>query len=201
MTEMGLGGAVDCRARSGGHIREADLYVEIVDPDTGRPLPDGEQGELVFTTLTRTGMPLIRYRSGDLSRFIPEPCPCGTVLRRLAWVKGRRAGQVHLKGTGLVSMGDLDEALFPLPGLLNFQATVSEENGRDILQVTLLTQGGPAEKLCRSAREALERIPVLRQAIAGSGLKIAPLVITGSNWLSSGSIKRTINDQREIRTC
>jgi phenylacetate-CoA ligase len=201
MTEMGLGGAVDCRARSGCHIREADLYVEIIDPASGQPVPDGEQGELVFTTLTRVGMPLIRYRSGDLSRFIPEPCTCGTVLKRLAWVTGRLAGRVQLGGAGLVNMADLDEALFPLPGLINFQAAVSEENGVDVLQVSLFTQGGPAEKLSRSARQSLENIPVLQKAIAGGGLRIGPFVIAENNWLSSGNIKRTIHDQREKKIC
>jgi phenylacetate-coenzyme A ligase PaaK-like adenylate-forming protein len=201
MTEMGLGGAVDCRARCGYHIREADLYVEIVDPATGRPVPDGDEGEVVFTTLTRTGMPLIRYRTGDLSRFIPEPCPCGTVLRRLAWVKGRLSGQVRLEGAHFLSMADLDEALFPLPGLLNFQAAVTAENGRDILQVSLFTQGGPEEKLFSLARQALENIPVLQQAVIGGGLKIGPIGVAEKNWLSNGSIKRTIHDQRETRSC
>ncbi|MFH1027496.1 MAG: AMP-binding protein, partial [Pseudomonadota bacterium] len=196
MTEMGLGGAVDCAVRNGGHIREADLYVEIIDPATGLTVPDGERGEVVFTTLTRNGMPLIRYRTGDMSRFIPEPCCCGTVLKRLEWVKGRLAGQVRLAGRYLVSMADLDEVLFPLPGLLNFQATVTQENGIDFLQVTLFTQGGPVEQLCRSAMETLENLPVLQMAIAGGGLKILPLVISEQNWLSSGSIKRTIHDQR-----
>lgn len=201
MTEMGLGGAVDCKMRRGGHIREADLYLEIIDPATGRPLPDGERGEVVFTTLTRIGMPLIRYRSGDLARFIPEPCRCGTVLKRLEWVKGRLAGQVRLAGKYLLSMADLDEALFPLPGLLNFRAALTRKNGIDLLEVTLFTQGGPAERLCRSTREALETIPALWLAIAEGGFKIAPPVISEQNWLSSGSIKRTINDQREKQVC
>lgn len=201
MTEMGLGGAVDCGARSGGHIREVDLYFEIIDPATGHPVQEGDRGEVVVTTLTRTGMPLIRYRSGDLSRFIPEPCSCGTVLKRLEWVKGRLAGQVRLGEKHLLTMADLDEALFPLPGLLNFHAAVTEENGIDILRVTLLTQGGPAEKLCRSIRQALEHIPALQNTIAGGSLKIAPLVIAEKSWLSSGSIKRTIHDQREKTVC
>jgi phenylacetate-coenzyme A ligase PaaK-like adenylate-forming protein len=201
MTEMGLGGAVDCRTRSGYHIREADLFVEIIDPATGRPVPDGEPGEVVFTTLTRTGMPLIRYRSGDLSRIIPEPCRCGTVMRRLEWVSGRLASQVQLGSAGLLSMADLDEALFPLPGLLNFQAAVARDNGIDSLQVTLFTQGGPAEKLCRSTRLALETIPALQKAIEAGSLKIAPLLISEQSWLSSGSIKRTIYDKRERETC
>ena len=89
MTEMGLGGAMACRARVGYHPREADLLFEIVDPDTGEVLPDGVTGEIVFTTLTRQAMPLIRYRTGDFSRFLPGPCPCGSVLKRLDKVGDR----------------------------------------------------------------------------------------------------------------
>ena len=89
MTEMGLGGAMACRARSGYHPREADLLFEIIDPVTGETLPDGEHGEIVFTTLTRQAMPLIRYRTGDFSRWLPERCACGSVLKRLGKVGDR----------------------------------------------------------------------------------------------------------------
>jgi phenylacetate-coenzyme A ligase PaaK-like adenylate-forming protein len=89
MTEMGLGGAMACEIRDGYHIREADLYIEIIDPDTGKSVPDGEEGEIVFTTLTRRAMPLIRYRTGDISHIMPDPCPCGSVLKRLARVGSR----------------------------------------------------------------------------------------------------------------
>ncbi|MDD2214996.1 MAG: AMP-binding protein [Eubacteriales bacterium] len=92
MTEMGLGGAVSCETLVGYHPRENDLYFEIIDPGTGIVVPEGECGEIVFTTLTRKGMPLIRYRTGDLSKWIIEQCPCGSVLKRLnkvfpRWVK------------------------------------------------------------------------------------------------------------------
>ena len=93
MTEMGFGGGVECQARHGYHMREADLYFEIINPTTGARLEDGETGEVVFTTLTRRGMPLIRYRTGDLSRFLLEPCPCGTVLKTLERLKGRLEDQ------------------------------------------------------------------------------------------------------------
>ena len=89
MTEMGLGCAVSCEHQRGYHIREADILIEIIDPNTGRVLPEGEYGEVVFTTLTRCAMPLIRYRTGDFSRFVPEPCPCGTQLRTLAHIGDR----------------------------------------------------------------------------------------------------------------
>ena len=89
MTETGLGGAVSCYVLQGYHPREADLYYEIVDLETGEVLPDGEFGEVVFTTLTRKGMPFIRYRTGDISRWLTEPCPCGSVLKRLDKVGDR----------------------------------------------------------------------------------------------------------------
>jgi phenylacetate-coenzyme A ligase PaaK-like adenylate-forming protein len=91
MTEMGLGGAMACNAHVGYHPREADILFEIIDPETGAPLPDGARGEIVFTTLTREAMPFIRYRTGDFSRFLPEPCPCGSTLKRLDKVANRNA--------------------------------------------------------------------------------------------------------------
>jgi phenylacetate-CoA ligase len=87
ITEMGFGGGVECDALSGYHLREADLYFEIVDEDSGETMPPGQPGEIVFTSLTRKGMPLIRYRTGHFARFLPEPCPCGTVLRRMEKVR------------------------------------------------------------------------------------------------------------------
>ena len=93
MTEMGLGGAVECSAQDGYHMREADLLFEIIDPATGRQA--SEYGEVVFSTLTRLGMPLIRYRTGDRSRFLAA-CPCGSALRRMERISGRVQEPVRL---------------------------------------------------------------------------------------------------------
>ncbi len=83
LTETTYLGGVECLARRGYHLCEADLLVEVVDPETGQVQPQGEAGEIVVTTLTRRAMPLIRYRTGDFSRLLPGACPCGSVLRRL----------------------------------------------------------------------------------------------------------------------
>ncbi len=88
-TEMGYGGGMECEADSGYHLREADHYFEVLDMATGQPLPPGEIGEVVFTTLTRKAMPLVRYRTGDAARMLPGPCPCGSRLRRLGPILGR----------------------------------------------------------------------------------------------------------------
>lgn len=97
MTEMGLGCAVHCSELAGCHIRECDLYLEVIDPETGEVLPDGEEGEIVFTTLTRKGMPFIRYRTGDWSSYIKEPCACGSVLKSITRVgdRGMKKGGYH----------------------------------------------------------------------------------------------------------
>jgi phenylacetate-CoA ligase len=133
-TEMGLGGGVECEAHRGYHLREADMLFEIVNPETGEPVPDGEYGEVVFTTLTRRGMPLIRYRMGDRSRFIVGKCPCGTKLRTMEKIRGRFSGFVSV-GDETLKLPDFDEALFPIQGLLNFSVTVSGSGGDELLLV------------------------------------------------------------------
>ncbi|HOP40254.1 MAG TPA: AMP-binding protein [Geobacteraceae bacterium] len=199
MTEMGLGAAVDCRILSGYHIREADLLFEIVDPDTGMPVPDGVAGEVVVTTLTRKGMPLVRYRSGDLSRFIPEPCPCGTILKRLEWVRGRIKGGVPIGDRFMLTVADLDEALFSLPGLLNFYTEVRGSREKSILHVKLYcgTVDERNAALSSEAVRALENLAAVRAGIEQGSLTLAPMEISCENWISTGSIKRKIIDARE----
>ena len=89
MTETCFSGAVDCQEHSGMHICEPDFIFEIVDPVTGEQQPDGAWGEIVLTTLSRRAMPLIRYRTGDMSRILTHTCACGCELKRLDAVIGR----------------------------------------------------------------------------------------------------------------
>ena len=93
-------------------------------------MPDGEYGEVVFTTLTRRGMPLIRYRTGDVSRFVAGECPCGTHLKTLERITHRLDGRLSV-GPGYLTMADLDEAIFAIDGVLNFTATLSNNDGHD----------------------------------------------------------------------
>jgi phenylacetate-coenzyme A ligase PaaK-like adenylate-forming protein len=121
MTESGFGCAVDCPCHQGLHVRESDVIVEVIDPDTGAVRTTGEWGELVITTLGRQAMPLIRYRTGDHSRLVPGRCPCGSPLQRIDAVRPRAAERVAVGGEAL-SMADLEERLFVLPGVLDFKA-------------------------------------------------------------------------------
>ena len=185
-TEMGLGGGVECKAHRGYHLREADLYFEVIDPANGETVADGEYGEVVMTTLTRRGMPLIRYRMGDRSRFLPGRCPCGTALKTLEKVCGRYDGFVRV-GNGLLALPDLDEALFPLPGLLNFSASVNGSRGHESL--TIETQMLTETDSTNIVRQALKTIPSIQN--------IEVIIHCQYKPNETGSLlKRVILDQR-----
>jgi len=195
MTEMGWGGGVECEVRNGYHLREADLFVEIIDPETGRPLPDGESGEIVVTTLTRAGMPLIRYRTGDISRFHASPCPCGTVLKRLDRITGRISeGDCLVSGMSL-TLPILDEALFSLPGVMDFRAGLAACRNRDCLTVTLgLSLEADEDTVAAAAREKLAAIPAIRNS------RTELVIALSQQWsfglLTPGNRKRTLSDYR-----
>lgn len=106
--EMALGGAVCCPAHEGMHLRENHVIAEIID-SSGRVLPKGEFGELVITTIGMDAMPLIRYRTGDCTRILPEPCPCLSPVIRLDTVS-RLDSRMMLP----------DDELFSLPGLIDY---------------------------------------------------------------------------------
>ncbi len=97
MTETSLAGAIGLKGMEGYHPWESGLYYEIIDPVTGEALPEGEEGELVVTTLNREGMPLIRYRTGDTSAFLPGESPDGSALRRLKRVSDRKTEKKFLR--------------------------------------------------------------------------------------------------------
>ena len=198
MTEMGLGGGVECAARSGYHLREADLYVEVVDPETGGVLPDGGTGEIVFTTLTRRSMPLIRYRTGDLGRFLTSPCPCGSVLRRLSKVRTRIGGHIALGRHLRISLADLDEAVFSIPWVVNFQADVTGDSGMAILRLSCRVNSLAPERPEDDVRAAVNRIAAVGEALRRGCLQIT---VTCSDRpglpVSTGAGKRVLADNRK----
>jgi phenylacetate-CoA ligase len=197
MTETGYGGGLECSARTGYHLREADLFFEIVDPFTGRPKNDGELGEVVFTTLTRMGMPLIRYRTGDQSRFLPGPCGCGARLSKMTRVRTRLARIIHLTGGGRLTPADLDEALFPISNLLDYRAELMGEASRDLLQVELHLNRERRPDAVNAAYSRLQRVPALAQALSADQL-ILSVSEAESEWpVSAGTAKRLISDHRK----
>lgn len=198
MTETGLAGGVECAALAGYHPREADLYFEILDPNTAKPVAEGESGELVVTTLTQRAMPLIRYRTGDMARFIPEPCPCGTVLRRLDRVQARRKGIFPITPAFSLSVPLLDAAVLTVPAVLNYEALLEEPQGKLRLTVSAYTIDGAdtAQPIRNQIAEALYRIPGLRETVQAGDLVLAVTLATGKPPVSAGPQKRRIIDRR-----
>ena len=151
--ECGLGGAVTCPALEGMHLRENHIIAEIIDPQ-GRVLPQGAYGELVITTIGLEAMPLIRYRTGDYTRFLP-PCPCGGVTRRIGPVS---------RFEGAISMEALDSVLFSVPTLVDY--TARHENGLHIGAKTLLS--GQENALYAAACSLYPELSVHIETIAAS---------------------------------
>jgi phenylacetate-CoA ligase len=190
LTETGLGGGVGCEAHSGYHLREADLYLEVIDPVTGASAPEGTQGEVVVTTLARRGMPLVRYRTGDLSRFLPGSCACGTALRRLERVRGRR-GEVRLAG-GEVTIATLDEALFQVPALIDFTATAGRSGRATALGVRAWSVRPDHRAMEREVAEALDAVPAIHAARSAGDLSLTVESAFAAGRLPRGAEKRAI---------
>ena len=150
LTEVyGPGIAINCEHNTGMHYFDDYLYFEIIDPKTGEVLPDGELGELVITTLEKEGAPLIRYRTHDLTRIIPdtEPCPCGRSYPRIDVILGRTDDMVKVKGVNIYP-GQIDDVLKELPNASSeYKVEIDHENGKDRISVFVETAlSGEEEK-------------------------------------------------------
>lgn len=140
MTEMnGPGVAFECQEQNGMHFWEDCYLVEIIDPETKEPVPDGEIGELVLTTLNREQMPLLRYRTRDLTRILPGKCPCGRTHLRIDRIKGRSDDMFIIKGVNIFPM-QIEKILVQFPELgSNYLITLETKENQDemIVEVEL----------------------------------------------------------------
>lgn len=194
----GVGG--DCSHHAGIHIFEDHFYPEIIDPDTLQPLPDGETGELVFTTLDKVGMPVIRYRTRDITRLIPERCACGRTIRRIGRISHRSDDMMIVRGVN-VFPSQIESVLTSIdPGLINYQIYLdSNESGLATIEVKL--EGTPemyaafAEDASR--REGLARLVTskLRDTI-GIGFKTT-IVDQNAIPRSEGKMKRIVDNRKK----
>jgi phenylacetate-CoA ligase len=125
---MGPGVASECVHQNGLHVFEDHFLIEIVDPETLEPLPDGEYGEVVFTTLTKEGIPIVRYRTRDLSRIISEPCQCGRTFRRMERVSGRSDDMLIIRGVN-VFPSQIEQVLGGIPGVAPHYLVVLRKKG------------------------------------------------------------------------
>jgi phenylacetate-CoA ligase len=157
---MGPGVSAECaEARAGAHVNEDHFLVEVVDPQSGEPLPDEEVGELVFTTLTKEALPLLRYRTGDLASVTREPCACGRTFARMSRVVGRSDDMLIIRGVN-VFPSEIERALLAIPELApHYQIVVERPGHLDELTVEAeLREGEPGgERLDAFVEERLGR--------------------------------------------
>jgi phenylacetate-CoA ligase len=138
MSELnGPGVAFECPEQDGMHLWEDAYFPEIVDPKTLEPVPEGAEGELLLTNLDRVGMPLIRYRTKDLTRFVPGPCPCGRTHRRIDRIKGRTDDMLIIKGVNIYPM-QVERVLLGVPGVgRNYLITLFTHDHLDQMKVSV----------------------------------------------------------------
>jgi phenylacetate-CoA ligase len=153
---IGPGVANECvETKDGLHIWEDHFYPEIIDPETGAVLPDGEQGELVFTSLSKEAMPIIRYRTRDLTRLLP-----GTArsMRRMEKITGRSDDMMIVRGVNVFPT-QIEEMLLALPGLsAHYQIVLTREGRMDEMEVKVEARSGDAEAANRDAKLLAKRI-------------------------------------------
>ncbi|HZW37612.1 MAG: phenylacetate--CoA ligase family protein [Deltaproteobacteria bacterium] len=140
---IGPGVAGECRERKGLHISEDHFLVEVIDPETLRPVPAGQKGELVITTLTKEAFPMVRYRTRDLTRIIEEPCPCGRTGRRMARVVGRTDDMLIIKGVKFFP-SQVESLILGIEGTEpNYQIVVDRKGAMDEVTVLVEAAGVP----------------------------------------------------------
>ncbi|MBE7024092.1 MAG: phenylacetate--CoA ligase [Ruminococcaceae bacterium] len=195
---MGPGVSYECEYQCGMHVCEDNFIPEIIDPDTGEVLPEGAQGELVFTTITKEGFPLIRYRTRDICSLNYEPCKCGRTHVRMNKPQGRTDDMLIIRGVN-VFPSQIEEVLLNVGGDVtpNYQIIVDRENNTDTFQVNVEM----SEALFADGVKGIERTTKLISEKLRSTLGIGPkvnLVNPKSIERSEGKAKRVI-DKRKLK--
>ncbi|MCK9265512.1 phenylacetate--CoA ligase [bacterium] len=196
LSEMnGPGVAFECEHQNGMHLWEDNYLAEIIDPITGEVLPDGEEGELVLTTLKREGMPIIRYRTKDITKFLNGRCKCGRVCRRIARIKGRSDDMFIVKGVNIFP-SQIETVLMETPGVdKNYMIILDRKEGLDILLIQIEIQKTyfkgelrQLKNLQETLRENLRRVVLVTPVIE--------LVEPGTLPTSTGKAKRVLDKRR-----
>jgi len=193
---IGPGVAAECCCQNGLHVFEDHFLMEIVDPKTGEVLPDGVEGELVFTTLSKQAIPMIRYQTHDMTSIIPEQCECGRTIRRIRRISHRSDDMMIIRGVN-VFPSQIEAALLKVEkSLPHYQIILSRKEGLDQIEVEVEITGemfrdsvGALEQLRKQMSHAIEHIVGLRVNVR--------LVEPQSIARSQGKAKRVIDRRKE----
>ena len=193
---MGPGVSGECLECNGLHINEDHFLLEILDPITLEPVPEGEVGDLVITTLTKEAFPMIRYRTRDLTRFIPGPCACGRTMRRMQRVMGRSDDMLIIKGVNVFPM-QIETVLFEVEGVEpHYQIIVDRENHTDRITVLVEVMESIFFDEMKKQRMVIDRIKSRLASALGLQVEVK-LVEEKTLERYEGKAKRVI-DRRQL---
>ena len=168
LTEIyGPGIGINCEHNTGMHIWDDFIYLEIIDPQTGEPVPDGDFGEIVITTLVKEGAPLIRYRTHDLSRIIPGECPCGRHYPRIDVIQGRTDDMMKIKGVNVFPK-QIEEVLANFSEISSeYQIRISHLDGKDTMRIYVETNGsvdfnGLSRRIAEQVKSRIGFTPIVK---------------------------------------
>jgi len=189
---IGPGVAAECDAQQGLHVFEDHFYPEIIDPETGEVLPDGAEGELVLTTLSKQAMPMIRYRTRDITSLITEPCSCGRTIRRMRRI-GRRSDDMFIIRGVNVYPSQVEAALLQVEGTRpHYQIILTRDGGLDQMTVEVEVTAEVFSDKVRALEEVRRRIAGTIEHILGIRVGLR-LVEPRSIERSQGKAKRVID--------
>jgi len=173
LTEMGLGLAVDCSCGRGYHYNALDVIAELIDPETGEVLPEGAEGELVFTTISREAMPLIRYRSHDLARLTAGSCACGSHLETISHVNRRLESLVEISPGISIYPTLFDDLLFAFPEVVDYEIYLEKKGERPRLVFAVELVRG-RENIGRDISLQLQKMDFIARHFALPAVKTVP---------------------------
>jgi phenylacetate-CoA ligase len=189
---MGPGVAGECLERNGLHINEVHFLVELIDPQTLEPAGPGEVGELVITTLTKEAFPVIRYRTRDLTRLIPDSCPCGRKFRKMSRIMGRTDDMLIIKGVNVFPQ-QIETVLFDIEGTEpHYQIVVDRKGALDTVAVHVEVSEGIFFDEMRKQNELVELIKKRLASELGIGVDVK-LVEKKALERSEGKAKRVVD--------
>ncbi len=192
---MGPGVAYECEEQAGMHICEDMFIPEIIDPETGENMPDGEEGELVFTTIAKEGFPLIRYRTRDICSLIYEPCACGRTHIRMRKPNGRSDDMLIIRGVN-VFPSQIEEVLLNIDGSTpNYQIIVDRVNNNDTFDLNVEMSREMFIDDVKSIELLERKITEKLRSTLGIGVKVH-LVNPKTLTRSEGKAKRVIDNRK-----
>ena len=193
---IGPGVGIECEAQSGLHLFEDHFYPEIIDPVSGEVLPEGAEGELVLTTLSKQAMPMIRYRTRDVTALVTEPCRCGRTIRRICRI-GRRSDDMFIIRGVNVFPSQVETALLEVEGTLpHYQIVLTREKGLDEMEVKVEVTPEFFSDRVRELETLHRRLETAIDHVLGIRAKVT-LVEPRSLARSEGKAKR-VSDLRSV---